>query len=228
MTPSDVILAFRAAIGDEEEVFLHSDIEVYGYLDDAQKLFCRITGLLVDATTFASVTVTANDPVVVLSPRIIEIVRATITGRNPPLALKTVRQMDRSDFLEGEDYGTALTGTSWTSTTGTPRILVTDWAYGKGRLYPTPTANATLSLHAVVLPADVTPATATLDVVDPRHQRVMIEWMKHLAYQKDDADAFDEKESERAGAAFYTRAAQIAEEIKRSTKPAGLTGYGGL
>lgn len=228
MTPSDIVLAFRSAVNDEEEEYLFSDLEVFGYLDDAQKEFCRITKLLVDATTFASISVTASTPVIDFSSRIIEVVRATITGRTSPLKIKTVRQMDRGDFLSSDDYGSSITGSNWTTVTGTPRILVTDWAYGKARLYPSPTANATLSINAVVLPAEINAASTSMDVTDSSHQRILIEWMKHLAYMKDDADAFDEKSASLAAANFVSRANVVARDIQRATKPAGTTGYGGL
>lgn len=51
MTSGELLGLFRDEMEDMVEPFLWSDALVYGYIDDAQKMFCRLTDGISDATT---------------------------------------------------------------------------------------------------------------------------------------------------------------------------------
>ena len=42
---------FRSEVRDEATPYLWSDVEVYSFIDDAQKMFCRLQGGIADASS---------------------------------------------------------------------------------------------------------------------------------------------------------------------------------
>jgi len=57
---------------------------------------------------------------------------------------------------------------------------------------------------------------------------MLLDWMKHLAYQKNDADTYDTDESVRFGNEFIAKATQLKRELQRRRFPSGPIAYGGL
>ena len=65
--------------------------------------------------------------------------------------------------------------------------------------------------------------------VDEEHHLRLVEWMKYLAYGKNDADTFNPRGSAEAEQRFRAYCAQVKAEWERyKTKPVRVVSYGGL
>ena len=53
MNSSELLDLFRSEMGDTVEPYLWSDTDIFGYADDAQKMLCRKTDGISDASTTA-------------------------------------------------------------------------------------------------------------------------------------------------------------------------------
>ena len=61
MSPAELLALFRIDVDDLEPTYLWANTSVYGWIDDAQKQFCRLTYGIEDARTFSlSITQTAS------------------------------------------------------------------------------------------------------------------------------------------------------------------------
>jgi hypothetical protein len=210
VTPGELKDYFRREIDDLKAPYLWSDDDVFMYMDVAYSEFCRLTDYLSDATTpdVCQVSVIADEPFADLSPLVTKIRKATMSSTGHEVALRSMRQMD-SGFVTN-DYGVAV-GTNWLTTTGTPKIAVTDVEFNKLRLSPIPTAADTLDLIVYRLPIDTIDASSSeFEVTDRRHQLIFLHKMKSLAYGKHDADV----KNEVLEAKFERSFEQMCEAVK--------------
>lgn len=134
MTTTELLAIFRAEVDDLEATYLWSDALVYGYIDDAQKQFCRETYGIEDARSFRL----AIKPTVewyTIEPRILK-VRSAIdpaTGYDIPLvAYEKMR----------------VHGLSFDGAFGAPVALITGMEKNKLRVTPIPTASPTRGSRA--------------------------------------------------------------------------------
>ena len=75
---------FRSDVRDDVAPYLWSDTEVYSYMDDAQKMFCRLQGGIADATSpVTRISVAVGDVFVQISPTILKLreARRSTDGR---------------------------------------------------------------------------------------------------------------------------------------------------
>jgi hypothetical protein len=191
-TVSDLIDIFRREARDKNEPYLWDDDELAEFADDAQMEACRRARLIVDSTTSAicNVTVTANNPVVTIDPRVIFIRRALLVGQPAPLGRGTWREMDAR--LPGWQDASA----------GTPQIMVTGLGTLSRTLYPKPIANGTLNLVVVREPlVPLTLKTQTPEI-QARYHRSLVYWMLFRSYSKVDSDSMDPQKAAKAEAMF--------------------------
>jgi hypothetical protein len=129
----------------------------------------------------------------------------------------------------GDDYGSVGSSASWEDSKGTPQYIITDMEKDKGRLVPIPIANDTLQLTVVRLPLDrVTKVSTALEIVNPRHQLVLLDGMKWRAYLKQDADTLNFQLATRFEASFRVRSEEVRLENVIKTKPGRAIRYGGI
>lgn len=64
--------------------------------------------------------------------------------------------------------------------------------------------------------------------IDEQHHMALLYWVKRLAYDTQDADAFDRRKSEDYEAKFRGYCAQARVEQTRARRQVGSTQYGGL
>ena len=89
MNSTELLAVFREELSDAVAPYLWSDVAFYRYLDDAQKMFCRMTEGIEDSRTAAVVSI----PVVIstewyaISKLILKVRSATLasTGADIPL-----------------------------------------------------------------------------------------------------------------------------------------------
>lgn len=219
MAIADIIDLFRAEVNDVDTPQLWPDQEVYAYLNDAQKMFCRLTGGLPDSSTpeVTRLTVTANHDNVPLSRKILKIRDAYRTSDGAPI-----------DLINYEDF--PLRGLRFDGTTGPITSLVLGMETGKARIYPVPSVADTAQLIVDRLPLrDITIDSADDDLeIDDQHWDHLTLWMRHRAYAKQDAQTYDKTKSATFKADFEAYCARATTEKARAKHKTRIVAYGGL
>ena len=205
-TLAQLVSRWRSRLDDTQAPYLWSDEELTTYFNAAVNLLCHEVPVITDASTASVcvITVTAADPTYTLSDRVTFIKRAKISTRTEPLILADVEDMDG-------------TNTDWESVDDDiPTTLIKD-GLGTGviRLYPGPSANATLTLTVSRLPlTDMAYATdsATTPEVPDKYLYLLDNGVFYFAYLKDDTDTHNNKKATE----MYELFMNDIERIKRS------------
>ena len=192
MNLGELEIIFRREMGDTVAPYLWGSAEVPEFATDAVMEAVRRGFQIVDSTTTAvcNIAYTSATPVLTLDVRIIAIRTAIVSGQTLPLGRVSVSWMDR-----------AYPG--WRSTTATlPTSYINDWGSGKIRLYPQPTASGTVLLSVAREP--LLPLTQPTDTpeIPARYHRSLVAWMKYRGYDKDDTEAGNPLQADRAERAF--------------------------
>ena len=212
MTTTELLALFRSEVSDLELPYLWSDALVYGYIDEAQKQFCRQTVGIEDARSY-KLTIVADTEWYALDPKILKL-RSVIdraTGIDVPTV--PVEKMTQ--------YGVRFNGV-----TGPVKVLVTGLQKGYVRAYPLPNTAAVLELRTFRLPEDV--AAGDDFEIDDQHVRNLLHWVKHKAYSMTDAETYDPKSAAANFAMWDSYCARALNEQSRLRHSAGTVVYGGL
>jgi hypothetical protein len=248
MTPEEVVDLFRLGVEDTDTNDpLWSTLEVYNYLDEAQKEFARKTDYFSDASTASVCTsaVTADDPWVALSPLITKIRAAHLVNTGGKLTPVTFAQMEgmpntsnaynpSNSFFNGayNPSNSFSNGAySWMTSTGVPQYIVTDMEKDKGRLAATPTTDDTVSLQVYRLPLeDIVVGSLSLEITETDYQRKLIPYMKFMAYSKNDVDTMELTLADRSLAEARIIFSDVRAQMYRQRYSAhtGTVRYGGL
>lgn len=194
---------FRRDVRDLGKPPMWSDAEIIDYANQAEDEACRRAGLLVDSTTdVTEVAMSADEHTVELDQSIIYVRRVRVQG-GQVLFPRVARSMDE-DAPGWED-----------TTAGSPVVFVPDWESGKLRVWPPFAQAATLRLTVVRTPRNEMAEEIDEPEIPRRYHKSLLDWMKHLAYQKPDADTMDlakaAKFEERFTAEFGPPSAAIDE-----------------
>ena len=217
MDSTGLVALFRSEMDDLVEAYLWTDEEILGYVDDAQKMFCRKTDGISDATTPAvtRIAAVANTDWVDLHPSILKIRAVTRTDSGRPLEL-----------LNDEDM--APRGWYFDQRPGYIKALVVGAEAHKGRVWPLSAETVTVALKVFRLPlSPIIDFDQALEV-DEEHHRHLLLWCKHLAYSKQDSEAFDKTKAAEFEKRFYAYCAQVMDEERRKRHKTRVVRYGGL
>jgi hypothetical protein len=182
----------RSRCGDNNDPQRTSDDEWMAFANAAENEACRRARLLVDASTatVATYTVTAGNPLVSLHASVLYPRRVMWAGRTQPLQPLDLRDMD--ELRPGWESDTA----------SQPEGYIRNYATGKLRLYPSPTANGTLNCVVVRIPLAEMDAMDDSPELHARLHEALIDGMLERHYNKADADVYDAKRAEFHGARF--------------------------
>jgi hypothetical protein len=212
--PKDLLDLFRSEIDDRVEPFLWSDEDVLGYMDDAQKMFCRLTDGIADASTacVAQLQVDASTTWLDTHPSILKFrsLKRADTGR--PVAVLNEEEM--------ADHGMYFDGT-----TGPVRALIVGMEANRARVWPD--SSEAVTLQAMVFRLPIKPLDEGFEVAQ-EHRRHLLHWVKSLAYLKHDAETYDKTKSAEFEAKFRAYCAQVKEEERRKRHKPRTMAYGGL
>jgi hypothetical protein len=201
----------RDELDDESTPYLWSNDSLIEYAEDAENEACRRASLLRDATTTAicRITLVAGTASYDLDARVIRIRRARLPGKTP-LAPVTTAELDERR-------------PGWEDETGEPTAYLTDWETGAIRLYPNPTAVATLQLQVVRLPLAAMNDTEDTPEIHARFHRDLRHWIVKRAFSKKDSETEDLKRAalaeERFAAAFGPPLSARTEEWNARNLP---------
>lgn len=218
MTPAEVLSLFRTEMNDSVTPYLWSDAEVYAYMDDAQRMFCRYTDGIADATTSAvcTIAVAQNATWLTLHEAILKIRAITRASDGRPI-----------DVINFEDM--AARGIRLDGTTGPIDQVIVGMEENKLRAVKTVSLADTLNLVVFRLPlTTLTGANGqTLEIPAQHHPHLLL-WMKRRAYLKQDSETYDEVKSIDFENAFRAYCAQAKQEQGNKRHKVRTVAYGGI
>lgn len=203
---------FRAEVDDTVVPYLASDSLVYSYIDDAQKMFCRLTEGVEDGRSY-KLNIAIGKEWYDTDPAILKLRKATntATGR----ALELINQ-EKADAL----------GVWFNGRSGPVRALVLGIEKHAVRAWPVPTAAVTIALDTFRLPETVA-AGDDLEIDEQHHARLLI-WVKHRFYGIKDAEVRDDNKAAEYEQRFRAYCAQAKAEQGRARRVVGTVNYGGI
>lgn len=219
--------AFREDVVDTASPYLWSEDQVWRYAGDAQRQFVRLTGGVSDVLSDAcAVEIAAGEAWGELHPSVLRLMSLTRRSDKKPIDIINSTDLGK---MRSSDYG-QIKALIMDELSGPVRYAVHGMQRGKVRWVQVPEVNDVADAHIYRLPLTVIdgPDQEIADV-DEQHHLHLLEWMKHLAYGKKDADTFDPKGSAVAENNFRTYCAQVKAEWERyKAKPVRVVSYGGL
>lgn len=232
MTPSALFDLFRKDVVDEEAPYLWSDDEVWGYMDDAQKTFCRKAWGISDArSALTSLAIAEGDDWAEISPQILHIRHARRASDGRDVTVMTFEQLQNAAARQ-DDYGVLHRITIDDITTGPVSHLILGMEQDAVRLYPIASADDTIRLVLDRLSDTIDQDAVEIDdyqfEIPEKHHRGLLLWMKHLAYSKQDAETFDKGKAAEFEERFLRYCADARVERERLEQPPGFMSYGGL
>lgn len=213
MTTTELLALFREEVVDQETPYLWSDALVYGYIDAAQKQFCRDTYGIADARKFKLNILADGTEWYKTDVRILKIRAATNSATGAPVSLIP------EEKLESE-------GIRFDGQVGEARVLITGLEKNMVRAYPKPNQAATIDLRVFRLSTDVA-AGDDLEI-DSQHIPALLFWVKHKAYAVTDSEVFDKGASDRYLDLWSRYCAAALVEQSRAMHTAGVVQYGGI
>lgn len=217
MKSAELLDLFRADVDDTVYPYLWSDVEIISYMDDAQKMFCRLSGGIRDVTSaLCSVDIEAGEPFASTDPRILKISRIQRDSDAGLIEIVNIEDLDAA-------------GVRLDSSTGAVSKVVLGMQPHTLRWLRVPAASDVASMVVERLPLNtISTARSTPLEIDKQHQRHLMLWMASLAYAKQDSDTMNTNKALTRDAQFraYCTAAQV--EKARARHKTRVVRYGGL
>lgn len=131
--------------------------------------------------------------------------------------------------VPSDDYGMDVEVDPYKDQTpGRPRSFSLDIDGGKIYLFPPSDVDDVIKIPVFLEANEISDWNCTLDVSNKRHQRMLLNGMKALAYAKQDADAFDPRQAQRWELAFARDIARVNGGRQRRRRKPGVIQYGGI
>lgn len=219
---------FRAEVRDDTAPYLWADSEVYAFMDDAQKMFCRLGGGIADAVSpITSLPAPAGQEYVEFSPLILKIREAhRADGRDLDILNFEDIQFGNTGLVS--DYGWQPRHADFSSKTGELRAVVTGMDATHLRLLDAPAADDTVSLIVYRLPLNEIGGEDVALEIGEQHHRHLLLWMKYLAHQKQDAETLDQARATSFQQQFYAYCAAARAEREKLEHKYRTVAYGGI
>lgn len=216
MTTAEWLATFRSEMSDVQEPYLWSDAEVLGYADDAQKMLCRLTDGIADASSEATqLAYVAGDEWVDLSPLILKIRSSCNAASGAPILV--VNQEDMPAL-----------GMRFDGRSGPVGSIVVGMEENRARLYPKAVADGAMQLTVFRLPAVTITSVDEPFEVGEQHHRHLLLWAKSLALLKQDAEAFDKSKSVEMSSMFRSYCDEVKKEQGNKRHKIRTVAYGGI
>lgn len=208
--------AFRSEVADTEAPFLWDDDEALTYLDDAQKMFCRLTGGIGDASSSVTQLTSSTDTDwLALSPLILKIRDIT--------RVATGREVEVVNFEDMRRHGWRFDGVP-----GPVRRIVIGMEPGRVRLHPYPDQAETFQMIVDRLPLRrISDVNQKLEIAE-QHHAALLWWMKARAYGKQDAETYDRTKSAECEQRFRLVCDDAKAEKDRAMHKTRVVSYGGI
>ena len=218
--------AFRTDVVDTARPYFWSDDEVWRYAGDAQRMFVRQTGGVADATSAVTeIEVVTGEAWADIHPSILRIM--SLTRRSDGKEVKVLNGTDLGRPTSS-DYGVRMT-TRLDNKTGPVHSAVHGLERNKLRWIQIPEVDDTVDAYVYRIPLTIIdgPGQEIADVGEEHHLH-LLNWMKALAYRKQDADTFDPSRARDAEQAFLNYCLIVRAEWERYIHKTRVVSYGGL
>lgn len=235
MTTTELLAIFRAEVFDEALPYLWSDALIYGYIDDAQKQFCRDTYGIADSRSF-KLNLVAGTEWYKLDPKILKIRDAIDPATGKDIPIVAVEKMAENNMRFAPPYTApqlaALLATSAANLLADPNwtapveALITGMDDGMVRTLTVPKGPSVIELRTFRLPVTVE-AGDDLEIPE-QHHRHLLNWVKHLAYDVQDTETYNKGASESYKDKHEAYCAKAKVEQSRARRPVSTVTYGGI
>jgi hypothetical protein len=226
MTPLEVLNQFRSEVQDEALPYLWTDTEIYRYMVDAQEMFCRLGGGIADSTSsVTTLTATAGEPFTDLSSRILKIRHASRASDNKQIEILNFEDMARPTL--SADYN-SQTEFRMDDEEGEIIALIEGLEQSKVRWYKVPETTQTVNLVVYRMPTATTLTGAGTLEIHEQHHLNLIHWIKHRAYLKQDAEAFDRTKAEEFRQQFISYCDRSKRDREQREHKYRTVAYGGI
>ena len=235
MTTTELLAIFRAEVFDEALPYLWSDALVYGYIDDAQKQFCRDTYGIADSRSFR-LNLSAGTEWYTLDPKILKLRDAINPATGGEIPIIAVEKMAENNLRFSAPYTSAqlaaviaasaanvLADPSWTAPVS---ALISGMDDGMLRTLTVPTGPSTIELRTFRLPETVV-AGDEFEIAE-QHHRHLLNWVKHLAYDVQDTETYNKGASQDYARKHFEYCAKAKAEQSRARRPVSTVTYGGI
>ena len=224
-----VVAIFRSDTRDTELPYLWTDDECYEYLGDAYQQYARLSGGVVDFVSDELVVpVSAGERLVDLHPSILRVISAFRASDGVEVIARNIEEVGTSSERSTDDYGLTRSR-MMANQPGAVRFIVLGVAPNKAMLVDTPVEDDDLNLYVMRMPLDTTvTSSSTLSEVPAQHRRALVLWMKHLGYNKHDADTYNPKAAEEASGKFRQYCFDVKLENERKKAKPRVVEYGGI
>jgi hypothetical protein len=194
-------------------------------MDAAYKMFVRLTGGITDFTSEAcSIAIATGERVADCHPSILRVLTAQRASDDAELKIVNITDLNT---VSPSDYG-AVRSLLRDTSTGAVHTMIIGRQKNKVEFISTPVADDEALLSVYRLPLDtISGAGQELSEVEDHHHIYLLDWMKHLAYRKQDADTFDKARSEECGQNFEKYCAFSKGELERTRHKTRVVQYGG-
>ena len=219
MNSTEALALLREEVFDTKTPYLLSDATLYAYLDDAQKMFCRLTHGIEDTRTaeLTRLPIVAGTDWYDISPLILKIAKAARVDTGKPLDLVTAEKAEK----QGRRFGATITGV--------PQAIVTGMSKNAVRVWPLPTEDTDVELTVFRLPLVTITADGDQEFeVDEQHHQHLLLWAKYRYFDNHDLEIFDPRRSADYETRFRAYCAKAKNEQERYRRPVGTVAYGGL
>lgn len=190
MNAGELIASYRDESHDKATPPFIKDDRLIQFANEGEREACRRAHLLIDSSAdFCVVSVSANEPLVEIDPRIINIRRAKLSISAYSLTPIRAEEMDRVN-------------PGWEKHVGTPTTYVTNYQTNAIRLYPVQQLAADLTMTVSRLPNRSMENDSDEPEIREEYHPALVQWMLYRSYATQDADLFDPNKSARALAEF--------------------------
>lgn len=218
MRLDELMAQFRSRADDTAKPYLWRDEEIIGWINEAEAEACERANLLLDSRTagVSHFPVQAGEGQYVLHPAIIDIRRVKLQQSDRILKAVPLSVLDEQH-------------PGWEQWVDTPCrwTLLEDHLL---RLVPAPAVNDALCLLVSRRPMHVMALDSDTPEINAFYHPYLLSWVLHRAYQKRDADTYNENQSRSYEAEFEGVFGPRLSAHVRQLRASGrnwLMGYGG-
>lgn len=221
---------YRSEVGDTALPYLWTDEEVWRYMNDAYRMYVRLTGGVGDITSsITSVDIVAGEATAEVSPLILKYREATLDSTGKKLIVANY-----TDVLSSVDTDYAnLRSLYENRTPGAIQAMVigedVNRKRGIVRWIQIPQVDDIVKLSVLRLPLETIDGPGyEFDDIGEEHHEALLMWMKHRAYAKQDAETFDKGKCTEFKQSFEDYCGFAKSEVERNKSKVRIVSYGGI
>lgn len=218
MLTVDSLGLLRRELNDVALPTLWSDDDLYTYLDDAQKMFCRLTDGIADSSNAAvtKLNFAIGAAWLPLHPSILKIRSGYLVSSG--LDINIINREDMPNLRLLFDGGA-----------GPVTRLIIGMEENRARTHPVASIADAIQLSVFRLPIDTIAAGGSVEYeIADQHHRHLFLWAKHLAYSKQDSQTVDRAKDVQFEEAFHTYCEKVALEQQNKRHKLRSVSYGGI